>query len=193
MRFIQTDSVGRIIAHTQAESNPDEDFWQPFDLQRERLEDFNDYLLVNGELVHDPIERPPIPLSTEEVLAAIVEAQQETLVPLLPDSVIERMESFFQEWDGDGHAYATGNIVSHGYVLYRCVQPHTSQPNWTPDTAVSLWAKLLTSDEPQPWEQPDSTNPYMKGDRVTHNGHTWTSDVDNNVWEPGVYGWTMED
>jgi hypothetical protein len=40
------------------------------------------------------------------------------------------------------------------------------------------------------WEQPDSTNPYMKGDKVAHNSKTWVSDVDNNVWEPGVYGWT---
>ena len=40
-----------------------------------------------------------------------------------------------------------------------------------------------------PWEQPESTNPYMTGDRVTHNGKTWQSTVDNNVWEPGVYGW----
>ena len=33
------------------------------------------------------------------------------------------------------------------------------------------------------------TNPYKKGDKVTHNGSTWVSTVDNNVWEPGVYGW----
>lgn len=39
------------------------------------------------------------------------------------------------------------------------------------------------------WEQPDSTNPYAKGDKVTHNGKTWQSTTDNNVWEPGVYGW----
>ena len=37
--------------------------------------------------------------------------------------------------------------------------------------------------------QPDSTNPYAKGDKVTHNGKTWQSTTDNNVWEPGVYGW----
>ena len=42
------------------------------------------------------------------------------------------------------------------------------------------------------WEQPDSTNPYMKGDKVTHGGKTWVSDIDNNVWEPGVYGWSEE-
>ena len=39
-------------------------------------------------------------------------------------------------------------------------------------------------------EQPSSTNPYSKGDKVKHNGKIWTSDIDGNVWEPGVYGWT---
>ena len=39
------------------------------------------------------------------------------------------------------------------------------------------------------WEQPDSTNPYMKGDKVKHNDKVWQSTIDINVWEPGVYGW----
>ena len=58
---------------------------------------------------------------------------------------------------------------------------------------ASLWAKVLTSDtgEPLPWEQPESTNPYMQGDKVTHGGKTWVSAFDNNVWEPGVYGWEV--
>ena len=41
------------------------------------------------------------------------------------------------------------------------------------------------------WEQPGSTNPYMIGDKVRHNGKTWVSTIDNNVWEPGVYGWEV--
>ena len=40
------------------------------------------------------------------------------------------------------------------------------------------------------WVQPDSTNPYQVGDKVTHNDAVWESDTDNNIWEPGVYGWT---
>ena len=65
-----------------------------------------------------------------------------------------------------------------------------AQETWTPDTAVSLWAKVLTdpSGGILAWVQPDSTNPYMKGDKVTHNGKTWESLIDNNVWEPGVVG-----
>ena len=91
-----------------------------------------------------------------------------------------------------GRSYAAGDRVQHGGVLYKCVQAHTSQDGWEPESAPSLWAKVLIPDEnvvPE-WEQPGSTNPYMMGDKVTHNGKTWVSDVDNNVWEPGVYGWT---
>ena len=90
-----------------------------------------------------------------------------------------------------GVDYATGYKVQHGGKLWRCLQAHTGQIGWEPDIAPSLWAKVLIPDEnviPE-WEQPDSTNPYMTGDKVTHNGKTWVSDIDNNVWEPGVYGW----
>lgn len=69
------------------------------------------------------------------------------------------------------------------------------QADWTPDVSSSLFAKVLIPDENvvSEWEQPDSTNPYMTGDKVTHNGKTWISTCDNNVWEPGVYGWTEEE
>jgi hypothetical protein len=63
---------------------------------------------------------------------------------------------------------------------------------WTPDVASSLFAKVLVPNENEipKWEQPDSTNAYKIGDKVSHNGKTWESNCDNNVWEPGVYGWT---
>ena len=79
--------------------------------------------------------------------------------------------------------------------LYKCLTAHTSQAGWTPTAATSLWAKVLVPDPGTipAWEQPESTNPYMSGDKVTHNGATWVSDIDNNVWEPGVYGWSEYD
>ena len=90
-----------------------------------------------------------------------------------------------------GTSYEVGSKVQYKGVLYRCLTMHTAQADWLPDVAPSLWARLLTEDgKILPWEQPDSTNPYMKGDKVTHNGKTWESTIDNNVWEPGVYGWT---
>ena len=92
-----------------------------------------------------------------------------------------------------GVDYVTGQRVLHNAVLYKVLQDHTSQETWTPEAAPSLFAKVLIPDEtviPE-WVQPDSTNPYMRGDRVTHNGKTYESEVDNNVWEPGVYGWVQ--
>ena len=54
---------------------------------------------------------------------------------------------------------------------------------------VYNWSDYIDPEVIPEWEQPDSTNPYMMGDKVTHNEKTWESTVDNNVWEPGVYGW----
>lgn len=83
----------------------------------------------------------------------------------------------------------TGKI--YGVTMYRPEKLPEVQADWTPDNAPSLWAKVLAGQEGTgigEWEQPDSTNPYMTGDQVTHNGKTWESLVDNNVWEPGVQG-----
>ena len=94
-------------------------------------------------------------------------------------------------WSATG-TYAVDVRVQYKGILYRCLVEHTAQETWTPTDAPSLWAKVLIPDPdviPE-WEQPDSTNPYMTGDKVAHNGKTWVSDVDDNVWEPGVYGWS---
>ena len=96
------------------------------------------------------------------------------------------------KWNGDGVQYTAGQRVQDDGILYTVLQAHTSQPDWKPAAAPSLFAKVLIPDPtviPE-WEQPDSTNPYSKGDKVAHNGKTWVSDIDGNVWEPGVFGWT---
>lgn len=96
------------------------------------------------------------------------------------------------KWNGNSVQYTAGQRVQYENTLYTVLQAHTSQATWTPTNAPSLFAKVLVPDPtvvPE-WEQPDSTNPYAKGDKVAHNGKTWVSDIDGNVWEPGVYGWT---
>lgn len=97
----------------------------------------------------------------------------------------------YPKWSGNGVKYTTGSRVRDEGTLYTVLQDHTSQSEWRPKDAPSLFAKVLIPDPdiiPE-WEQPDSTNPYSKGDRVMHNGKLWESDYDSNVWEPGVLGW----
>ncbi len=128
------------------------------------------------------------PLTADEVSRMLIAQQINTLE--VDDNTALRMTEFYPAWEADTD-YAAGFKVQYAGTLYKCLTAHTSQAGWTPDAAPSLWAKVLIPDPdiiPE-WEQPDSTNPYMAGDKVQHNGVTWVSDVDNNVWTPGVFGW----
>ena len=109
---------------------------------------------------------------------------------VLTDEQAAKAPRLYPAWK-ESKSYAVGERIRYNGILYKVLQAHTSQEDWTPDVAVSLFAKVLISDPSTipAWEQPESTNPYKKGDKVTHNGSTWISAVDNNVWEPGVYGW----
>lgn len=109
------------------------------------------------------------------------------------DIVALQIQEFYDEWTTDIHV-VVGQYLLYQDVLYKVLTQHTTQESWTPDVASSLFAKVLadpTGETVLDWEQPDSTNPYMKGDKVIHNGVTYVSTVDNNVWEPGVYGWEV--
>lgn len=109
----------------------------------------------------------------------------------LPDTDAITAPELFPKYDGNAHLYAVGNRVRYGDLLYKCLQAHTSQSDWTPDTAVSLWVRVDDPAEEYPeWRQPTGAqDAYMKNDKCSHNGKRWVSDVDNNVWEPSVYGW----
>ena len=107
----------------------------------------------------------------------------------IEDSIAIEGTSLFPMWKPDVN-YKVGDRVQFENVLYSIIQEHTSLETWTPDVTYSLYAKVLIPEEgviPQ-WEQPDSTNAYMTGDKVIHNDKTWESLVDNNVWEPGAVG-----
>ena len=87
-----------------------------------------------------------------------------------------------------GTAYTVDERIRHNSTLYRCVQAHTSQADWTPDATPALWT-VVSLDEWPEWVQPTGAqDAYAKGDKVSHNGKHWISEMDGNVWEPGIYG-----
>ncbi len=97
----------------------------------------------------------------------------------------------FPKWQTE-RMYDVGERVRHDDTLYKCLTAHTSQSTWTPDVSPSLWVRVDDPSIEYPdWIQPSgATDAYKKGDKVSHNGKHWISDVDSNVWEPGVYGWS---
>lgn len=109
---------------------------------------------------------------------------------LSDEDALEAVE-LFPSWNGNGINYAVGDRVKYYGVLYKCINVHTSQADWTPSAAVSLWVR---TDDPAieypEWRQPAGAHDaYETGAKVTHNDKKWVSTADDNVWEPGVYGW----
>lgn len=107
----------------------------------------------------------------------------------------KKLEERYPAFEADKE-YAEGTLLMYNGVLFTVLQAHTSQEEWTPADAPSLFAEVLSSQitgEIPEWVQPDSTNAYMIGDRVIYNGVIYESIIDNNVWSPEAYpaGWTV--
>lgn len=107
----------------------------------------------------------------------------------LPDSEATNVPDLFPEWEHDTQ-YVIGDRRKYNDILWKCILDHTSQSDWTPDIAVSLWVRTSAEEWPE-WIQPTgASDAYNTGDKVSHNEKHWVSTVDSNVWEPGVYGWS---
>lgn len=111
---------------------------------------------------------------------------------LVSDEISLQVPNLYPEWKAET-AYIIGERILYNEVLYKVLQDHISQETWTPVDAPSLFAQVLIPDVTviPDWIQPGATNTYKAGDKVVHNGQTWISIIDNNSWEPGVYGWEL--
>ena len=117
----------------------------------------------------------------------------------LTDEKAMEVADLYPEWQ-DKKAYMVDEILKYGVntdgetQLYKVIQAHISQEDWTPDTAISLYKKIgFTEDGVSIWTQPlGAGDAYMKNDVVSYNGQLYVSTVDANVWEPGIYGWELK-
>ena len=115
------------------------------------------------------IEKAAISLTDEDALQA---------VELFPQWVVE-------------HAYVVGERLQYNGVLYRVVQAHTSQADWTPDITPSLFVVVSLDERPEFVQTTGSHDAYNKGDKVTFEGKHYISLMDGNVYSPAAYpaGW----
>ena len=138
-----------------------------------------------------------VPVEGTAAEAAVALARMQAVS--LSDADAVKVAPLYDEWNGDGVKYygpddPDGNPQSRvryqGYLV-KCLTTHTSQPDWAPNAAPSLWALILPGQdgsgvEVGVWTQPESTNGYSTGDKVIHKGHLWESLADSNVDEPGT-------
>lgn len=112
----------------------------------------------------------------------------------LDDSDALDAPALFPAW-ANGKAYALNDRVRYGEKLYKCVQAHTSQSDWTPDATPALWTEAAKPGEIPVWRQPTGAqDAYMIGDKVWYPDRDTTvyeSLIDNNTWSPEAYpqGW----
>ena len=116
----------------------------------------------------------------------------EGLAVTLDDETALTGIELFSKWQS-GKSYSVGDRVQYNSILYRCVQVHTSQNDWTPDVTPALWVIVSIEEFPE-WVQPTGAHDsYNKGDKVSYNGKHYVCTVDSNVYAPGVYGWDLLD
>ena len=142
---------------------------------------------IYGVVMYKPETSPEVQSTMVQAAVTVAQIQAQNLT----EEQALTVKDIYPVWDGNGVPYQKDYYLTHNGLLYKVLQAHTSQTDWAPDTAPSLFAEVLPGQSGTgigEWVQPGSTNPYMTGDRVTHNGKTWESLVDNNVWEPGAQG-----
>ena len=114
-------------------------------------------------------------------------------ISLSDEDALEAVE-LFPAWK-DATAYALDDRIRYGDKLYKCVQAHTSQADWTPDKTPALWTEVAKPGEIPVWKQPTGAqDAYMKGDKVhypTKDDPVYISTIDYNTYAPGVYGWEL--
>jgi len=133
-------------------------------------------------------------MTPQEKARALRPLIEKAAVSLDDSDALEAVE-LFKSWYS-GIAYLADERVRYGDKLYRCVQAHTSQADWTPDVTPALWTEVAKPGEIPVWKQPTGAqDAYMTGDKVhypTADDPVYVSTVDNNVWEPTVYGWEVQ-
>ena len=106
-----------------------------------------------------------------------------------PAEVADQHPEYYNPWMA-GELVSIGDRRAYAGILYEAVQAHTTQADWTPDATPALWKRVYTEEWPE-WVQPaGGHDAYARGAKVKHGGIKYISDIADNVWEPGVYGWT---
>lgn len=131
---------------------------------------------------------------TEKAIEKLKAMRRQAEITAAGNTDVQALEvsTLYADWETleEGYSLTVGDRVTYNDVLYNVITAHNVQSTWNPADSPSLFAKALIPDSEKipEWEQPESTNGYSVGDRVTHNGKTWESLVDENVWEPGALG-----
>ena len=119
---------------------------------------------------------------------------ERSAVSLTDEDALQAIE-LFPLWQPD-KSYSAEERLRYSEKLYRVVQAHTSQADWTPDITPALYAEVAKPGEIPVWKQPTGAHDaYNTGDKVyypTKDDDIYESLIDANVYSPEAYpaGWS---
>ena len=157
-------------------------------------------LLENGyeHFIPEPV---PQTVPTQDAVTAAVTQMLSAETETLPDEDALAVAALFPTWlskvekaEAGGQGVKAGERLWYDGKLYRVVQPHTPQRDWTPDATPALFTEISIEEWPE-WVQPTGAHDaYNKGDKVTFEGAHYVSLIDGNVYSPAVYpaGWELQ-
>ena len=172
-----------------------------FAIARQCVSDVADYVVYNTyvekckEIACMVLEMPYTP-DYNPTLAEML-TQLRTLLKVsvegVDDEVAINIPALFDPWN-PGIDVVKDERRYFGGKVYKCLQPHRTQADWTPDVTPALW-KVVSLDEWPEWVQPTGAHDaYNIGDKVTYSGKHYVSVIDGNVWSPEAYptGWSRQ-
>lgn len=110
----------------------------------------------------------------------------------LSDEDALKAVELFPVWVADA-SYTAEDRVRYDSKLYRCVQSHSAQPDWTPDKTPALWTEVAKPGEIPVWKQPTGAqDAYRIGDKVwfpDRGDKVYINTIDYNTYAPNIYGW----
>lgn len=198
--YVRTNEQGKIV---HSDTNSIEDSIQ-IEIEDDLLEDtkilyctYKDGEVTFDEEAYNKDQSQNEAIQTQETMleSIMLKSSRAMLLAELPDEEAIKIPLMYGEWNPNGYEYKKGDRFTYNDKFYKVLLDHTSQADWTPDTASSLYVEI--SDPSVEWpefKQPTGAHDaYMKDDKVTYNGKHYISTMDNNVYSPDAYpqGWQL--
>jgi hypothetical protein len=146
-------------------------------------------IALDGWVEYVPPQVEPTPMTepdTYEIMEAVKKMLSSSVTDLSDEDALS-VAALYPTWASKvGEQVNTGERYWYDGKLYKVVQQHTVQDDWTPDVSVSLFTEVTIEEWPEFVQPISSETAYMTGDKVTYNGQHYVSLIDNNVWSPEV-------
>ena len=200
--YVSTDNNGNITRYSTItgtgteviQDNPVIDMSKLIGYKVITGDDYNQHLVFDEEKYNNYIKEENRKEQIESATEELKMLAKEQLLPVLSDEQAYTLRVLFPAFEID-KSYVVGERIIYEDKFYKVIMAHTSQADWTPDVAVSLFVEIPNPSVEYPeFKKPiNAETAYMTGDKITFEGNKYISIMDNNVYSPTEYpqGWKL--